>query len=117
MEKLIPISCDYNSAFSARYVTKDAAAAHNEWIAEQEAIAAAEAAEEYEYVYEDEEMGSGMGEYEYEECLVCEEDENPAPRFFFSQISEIFNNRNLPCCKDEDMNRQTETTTEPTGPR
>ena len=62
-------------------------------------------------------MGSAEGEYEYEECLVCDEKEDPAPRFFFSQISEIFNNRNLPCCKDEDVIRQTETTTEPTGPR
>ena len=65
------------------------------------------------------------GEYEYEECLMCdeegeyydEEDENPAPRFFFSQISQIFDStRDLPCCKDGDI-RQTETTTEPTGPR
>merc|ERR550532_2455558 len=103
-----------------KYVTKDAAAAHAEWVAEQEAIEAAAAAEEEgstEFYYYDEEMGSAEGEYEYEECLVCDEKEDPAPRFFFSQISEIFNNRNLPCCKDEDVIRQTETTTEPTGPR
>ena len=100
-------------------MTKDAATAHDDWRKEQEAIAAAEAATEYEYEYVYEETGDGEYEYEdYEECLVCEEgeyDEDPAPRFFFSQISQIFDNtRNLPCCKD---NRQTETTTEPTGPR
>ena len=67
--------------------------------------------------------GTGEGDVEWEECLVCEEGEydeyeDPAPRFFFSQISDIFSTtRNLPCCKDGDMNRQTETTTEPTGPR
>ena len=106
----------------SRYVSKDAAAAHNEWVAEQEAIAAAEAAEESEYYYYDD--ASGSGEMEYEECLVCEEgeydeqyDEDPAPRFFFSQISQIFDTtRNLPCCKEGEI-RQTQTTTEPTGPR
>jgi len=105
-----------------KYVSKDAAAAHNEWVAEQEAIAAAEAAEESEYYYYDE--ASGSGDMEYEECLVCEEgeydeeyDEDPAPRFFFSQISQIFDTtRNLPCCKEGEI-RQTQTTTEPTGPR
>merc|ERR1719420_1022918 len=79
-----------------KYVSKDAAAAHNEWVAEQEAIAAAEAAMESEYYYYD---------------------EDPAPRFFFSQISQIFSTtRDLPCCKEGDI-RQTQTTTEPTGPR
>ena len=106
---------------SPRYVTKDAAAAHNEWVAEQEAIAAAE---ESEYYYYEEGSGEGEMEMEYEECLVCEEgeydeeyEEDPAPRFFFNQISQIFDTtRNLPCCKDGDI-RQTVTTTEPTGPR
>ena len=111
---------------SDRYVTKSASAAHDEWVTRQEAIAAAEAAaaaEDYVYEYETGE-GSGEGSGEWEECLVCEEgeyydeeDENPAPRFFFSQISQIFDTtRNLPCCKESDI-RQTETTTEPTGPR
>ena len=73
-----------------------------------------------EYVYEMTEEG----EYEYEECRICEEGEyedeyyeDPAPRFFFSQISQIFDTtRNLPCCNENEI-RQTETTTEPTGPR
>ena len=64
------------------------------------------------------------GEYEYETCRMCEEGEyedeyyeDPAPRFFFSQISQIFDTtRNLPCCNENEI-RQTETTTEPTGPR
>ena len=126
LNKLNPSCCDYLITLSARYVTKDAAAAHNEWVAEQEAIAAAEAAAEDDAYYETidgeyEYYETDDGEYEYEECLMCDEegeyyDEDPAPRFFFSQISQIFDTRDLPCCKESDI-RQTETTTEPTGPR
>merc|ERR1719445_238766 len=95
-----------------KYVSKDAAAAHNEWVAEQEAIAAAEAAEESEYYYYDD--ASGSGDMEYEECLVCEEgeyeeyDEDPAPRFFFSQISQIFDTtRSVWCVRRESMRSTT----------
>ena len=105
---------------SSRYVSRNAATAHNEWVAEQEAMAAAEAAEDSEYYYY-EEGTMEDGEVEYEECLVCEEGEydeeyeDPAPRFFFNQISQIFDTtRNLPCCKESDIRQ---TTTEPTGPR
>ena len=103
-----------------RYVAKDAATAHREWVEKLE-----QEKNDREYYYYDDE-GSGEVEYDgsgYDEivgsgddqCRLCTEEEmeeeEAAPRFFFNFIT----TRRVACCAGEAV--ATRTTTEATGPR
>ena len=108
-----------HSCYLGRYVAKDAATAHREWV---EKLEQEKADREY-YYYDDE--GSGEVEYDgsgYDEivgsgddqCRLCTEEEmeeEAAPRFFFNFIT----TRRVACCAGEAV--ATRTTTEATGPR